>query len=207
MTSNKSKKNFKISEIKKNIAKQDIKYTHERKIQFLLDIRGYLLINNIKGNYLEFGSFLSEMQVACFLILKKINLVNNYIGIDIFKKFQGFDSSYKKVKKKIEKISKKLKIINIDLSKKDNLKKINVPINISVIDCNQKISLINSLDHSIKNIVNGGVIYIDDYFLIDGSNLILKSCMEKFLKKHKKKSEFFKTYPPFGTAFIILDNR
>lgn len=207
MTANKSKKNFNISEIKKNIDKQDTKYTHERKIQFLLDIRGYLLINHVRGNYLEFGSFLSEMQVASYLILKKINLVDNYIGIDIFRQFQGFDSNYKKVKKKIDKISKKLKIIKIDLSKKENLKKINFPINISVIDCNDKISLINSLDHSIKNTVNGGVIYIDDYFLLDGSNLILKSNMKKFLKKHKKKLEFFKTYPPFGIAFIILDNR
>ena len=37
MTVNKNKKNFKILEIKKNILKQDTSYTHERKIQFLLE--------------------------------------------------------------------------------------------------------------------------------------------------------------------------
>ena len=72
MTVNKNKKNFKILEIKKNILKQDTSYTQERKIQFLLDIRGYLIINKIKGNYIEFGSFLSEMQLGSFYILRNI---------------------------------------------------------------------------------------------------------------------------------------
>lgn len=204
MTENKSKSNFKILEIKQNISKQDTTYTHERKIQFLLDIRGYLIINKVKGNYVEFGSFLSEMQVASFYILKNTNSINHFLGIDIFKKFEGFNSSYVQVKKELRKISNKLKIIKLDLSKKNNLKKISYPINISVIDCNEKKSLINSLEYSIKNIVNGGIIYIDDYFVLEKNNLILKHSLKKFLKIHKKKSEFFKTYPPFGIAFIVL---
>ena len=205
MKANKNKRKFNISEIKKNILKLDTSYTHERKIQFLLDIRGYLIINKVRGNYIEFGSFLSEMQVAAFHILSKTNSISNFFGIDIFKKFQGFNCSYEKVQKDLKKISTKLKIIKLDLSKKKNLTKLERSINISVIDCNEKRSLINSLEYSIKNIVSGGIIYIDDYFVLDQDNLMLKSSLKKFLNKYNKKSEFFKTYPPFGLAIIILD--
>ena len=136
-------------------------------MRFLLDVRGYILINKIKGNYIEFGSFLSEMQIASFLILDKTKCVINFFGVDLFKKFNGFNSNFNNVKKNLERISKKLKILKLDLSIKKNFKKINIPINISVIDCNEKDSLVNSLEHSIKNIVNGGMIYIDDYFILE----------------------------------------
>lgn len=200
-----NKKKINLRKIKKNISKLDVSYSHERKLRFLLDIRGYILVNKIKGNYIEFGSFLSEMQIASFLILNKTNSIINFFGVDLFKKFNNFNSNYSDVKKTLEKISKKLKILKLDLSLKKSFKKINIPINISVIDCNEKVSLINSLEHSIKNIVNGGIIYIDDYFILEKKNLLLKPFMNKFLKKYKKKGEFFKTYPPFGIAVIILN--
>lgn len=204
MPDNKSKKEFSISQIKKNIKKLDATYTHERKIQFLLDIRGYIKINKIFGNYLEFGSFLSEMQVASYYILKDIEAISCFFGIDIFKKFQGFNSEYEKVKKKLNPISNKLQLIKLDLTKKENLKKINFPLSVSVIDCNEKKCLINSLEHSIKNIINGGVIYIDDYFVLDKNSLILKPYLKKLLNKYGKKYEYFNTYPPFGIAIIVL---
>lgn len=205
MISNNKKKKINLQKIKKNISNLDVSYSHERKLRLLLDIRGYILVNKIRGNYIEFGSFLSEMQIASFLILNKTNFIINFFGIDLFKKFNNFNSNYSGVKKTLEKISKKLKILKLDLSIKKNFKKINIPINISVIDCNEKVSLINSLEHSIKNIVNGGIIYIDDYFILEKKNLLLKPFINKFLKKYKKKAEFFKTYPPFGIAVIILN--
>ena len=205
MISNNKKKKIILKKIKKNILRLDVKYSHERKLRFLLDVRGYILINKIKGNYIEFGSFLSEMQIASFLILDKTKCVINFFGVDLFKKFNGFNSNFNNVKKNLERISKKLKILKLDLSIKKNFKKINIPINISVIDCNEKDSLVNSLEHSIKNIVNGGMIYIDDYFILEKKNLFLKPSINKFLKKYKKKLEFFKTYPPFGIAVIILN--
>ena len=200
-----NKKKINLQKIKKNISKLDVSYSHERKLRFLLDIRGYILVNKIRGNYIEFGSFLSEMQIASFFILNKTNFIINFFGVDLFKKFKNFNSNYSDVKKTLKKISKKLKIFKLDLSLKKSFKKINIPINISVIDCNEKASLINSLDHSIKNIVNGGIIYIDDYFILENKNLLLRPFINKFLKKYKKKVEFFKTYPPFGIAVIILN--
>jgi hypothetical protein len=210
MLNNSKKPKFKISEIKKNIQELDSTYTHERKVQFLLDIRGYLIINKIKGNYVEYGSFLSEMQVASFYVLENTNNITNYIGIDFFKKFlshqiNNFYVDYEKTKKKLKKISTKLKIIKLDLANQKNLKKIDYQISVAVIDCNEKKSLINSLKNSIKNMVNGGIIYIDDFFIVDKNNLLLKPTLEKSLNRYKKKLEFFKSYPPFGKAYIILN--
>ena len=76
MISNNKKKKIILQKIKKNILRLDVKYSHERKLRFLLDVRGYILINKIKGNYIEFGSFLSEMQIASFLILDKTKCVD-----------------------------------------------------------------------------------------------------------------------------------
>ena len=118
------------------------------------------------------------MQIASFLILNKTNSIINFFGVDLFKKFNNFNSNYSDVKKTLEKISKKLKILKLDLSLKKSFKKINIPINISVIDCNEKVSLINSLEHSIKNIVNGGIIYIDDYFILEKKKSITKAVYE-----------------------------
>ena len=70
-----------LRELKESINKLDHIHTHERKIKFLLDIRGYLKINKLAGEYVEFGSFLSEMQTAAFLIFKKKCKINSFIGI------------------------------------------------------------------------------------------------------------------------------
>ena len=108
-----NKKKINLKKIKKNISKLDVSYSHERKLRFLLDIRGYFIVNKIKGNYIEFGSFLSEMQIASFLILNKTNSIINFFGVDLFKKFNNFNSNYSDLKKIFEKISKKLKIIKL----------------------------------------------------------------------------------------------
>ncbi len=208
MINNSKKKNFKIKELKKIINKLDANHTHQRKIQFLLDIRGYIKVNNLKGTYVEFGSYLSEMQIAAYMILHKLNSIKLFFGIDIFKQKSNFIANYKKVESKIKKISKNLKIYKLDLEKNNELnkkKKMFGSILVSVIDCNEKKALKNSLDFAIKNTVNGGIIYIDDYFIIKNKKLILKKELAINLKKYKKQIETFKTYPPFGLAFIILN--
>ena len=56
----------------------------ERKIKFLLDTRGYIKVNNIKGSYLEFGSYKSEMQYCAYKILEKTDCISSYVGLDTF---------------------------------------------------------------------------------------------------------------------------
>ena len=107
-------------------------YMH-RKVQFLLDIRGYLKLNSIKGNYVEFGSYKSEFQYAAYNILENIDVIDNYIGLDTFTGepkltksdklvfptlFEtDFDSSYKKTKLFVEQYLKgKGKLIKGGLS-------------------------------------------------------------------------------------------
>ena len=49
----------------------------ERKIKFLLDVRGYLKLNKIRGNYIEFGCYMAEMQYAAYNIFKNLDLIDN----------------------------------------------------------------------------------------------------------------------------------
>ncbi len=208
MINNSEKKDFKTKELKKLINKLDVNHTHQRKIEFLLDIRGYIKVNNLRGTYVEFGSYLSEMQVGAYMILDKLKLIKSFIGIDIFKLKSNFVANYNKVQSKIKKISKNLKIYKLDLEKNSELnkkKKVLGSILVSVIDCNGEKALKNSLGFAVKNAINGGIIYIDDYFILKNQNLILKKELILALKKYKKKIETFKTYPPFGLAFIILN--
>lgn len=204
---NKLKNKFDIKVLKKNIKRLDHKHTHDRKIKFLLDIRGYLKINKLIGNYVEFGSFLSEMQVASFFILEKNCKIDSFIGLDKFENNKNsFNSNIVEIKKNLSLISNKLKVKKIDLEKNDQitnfLNKKNIVV--SVIDCNLFRPLINSLENSIKYIVNGGVIYIDDYFLIKNNKLILLKQIKKLSKLYNVIFEDFQTYPPFAKAFIIF---
>src|SRR4051812_29657083 len=62
----------------------DQRHRLQRKIQFFLDIRGYFVINKIKGNYVEFGVYRGEMMYGAFSVLGKTGALKNYIGLDTF---------------------------------------------------------------------------------------------------------------------------
>jgi len=51
-----------------------------RKIRFLLDIRGLLVLNKIEGDYVEFGVYRGEMMYAAAKILSPH--IHKYIGLD-----------------------------------------------------------------------------------------------------------------------------
>ncbi len=50
-------------DIRKNFLRTD------RKLEFLLDIRGYFIVNKIRGSYVEFGCYSGEMLYAALKIL------------------------------------------------------------------------------------------------------------------------------------------
>ena len=72
------------SAIAEMTARLDQRHSIERKMRFFLDIRGFLKLNAIKGNYLEFGSFRSWTQYAAFKVLEETKMMNAYVGLDAF---------------------------------------------------------------------------------------------------------------------------
>ena len=85
---NKSVTEKDYNQIEKSIAETidriDQKHPIERKIKFFLDIRGYLKLNAMSGNYIEFGAFRSWTQFAAYKVLDDTGMINKYFGCDIF---------------------------------------------------------------------------------------------------------------------------
>lgn len=201
----------------------DQKHPLERKVRFLLDIRGYLKLNLIKGGYLEFGSFRSEMQYAAYYILEKTNMVNAYVGLDTFtgepqpnqEEKESFPSaregdfacSYDEIADFVKNsFSGKGHIIKGDFRDEQVIAQCDkfAPINVAVIDCNLLSSTKNALEYTVKNIVPGGVIFIDDYLsnLRGGIHRVGK-LFDSILKENNVEVYAHNFYPPFAKSFIV----
>lgn len=195
----------------------------ERKIKFLLDIRGYLKVNKIHGNYVEFGSYKSEMQFAAYNIFDSLGIVNNYIGLDTFLgeppltendklhfpdlKEKQFESSYEQVNSFVKNnIGSSGALIRGDFRNYEVVSELNKydSFNIVVIDCNLLSSIGAALEYILPKINEGGVIFMDDYY-INCSNGSLETdiLLNRELNKANKVALKHSFYPPFANSYII----
>ena len=162
----------------------DQKHYLQRKVKFLLDIRGYLKVNEIKGSYVEFGSFKSEMQYSAFKILEGTGCMEKYIGLDSFdgevnvsekdKEHNLYESSrdflcdYKSVKSFVDnEIGESGHLIKGDFREdkiQDEFRSIAGPISVAVLDCNFISSTQSALALLSEFAVPGCVLFFDDYF-------------------------------------------
>ena len=211
------------SSIKYLCNKYEQKHYLERKIKFLLDIRGYLKVNNICGNYVEFGSYKSEMQFAAYNIFKKSGVIENYIGLDTFHgepelteydkihfpdlKENEFESSWEEVNEFVtNNIGAKGILIRGDFRNDEIIKKLDCydVFNVVVVDCNLLSSIQSALEYILPKMREGGVIFMDDYYIncsngtLETNNVLLDS-----LKKAGKIATKHSFYPPFANSYII----
>ena len=152
---------------------RDLDQVHplERKIKFLLDVRGYIKVNKIKGSYIEFGSYKSEMQYCAYNVLEGTECITGYIGLDTyageprlssveaasmnFVEEGSFNSEYETSKEFVKKnIGTKACLIKGDFRNMNVIQQCDkyCPISIAVIDCNLKSSIESSLKYTLKNI-------------------------------------------------------
>jgi hypothetical protein len=219
----------KIKSLQDVSKKLDQIHPMHRKIKFLLDIRGYISMNNIKGIYVEFGCYECEMLYSAYNILEKNGQMYKYIGLDIFNniqpEFNSEDIKHSKVyqneqsfkSNKYNEINKFLKencgekgvLINGDFRKKNilnNLKN-NIKddkINISVIDCNLISSIKTSINFTLDNIVNGGVIFLDDYLTNVSNGPIVHNYLIESSKNKNLQLIDHNFYAPFAKSFIVF---
>ncbi len=182
------------------IEQLDQKHPLQRKIQFLLDIRGVILMNRLTGCYVEFGCYNGEMTCLAYSILNETR-IQKFIGIDswnIVYNSKPDKDSYQCVSTKCKNISNQIEIINTNFVTHPPVLPL---ISIAVIDCNY----IDSIKSSIKLIQqymdSVCVVFIDDYFL-DIRSSEYRSTI-KAIEQIGSSFEYYKTYPPFGRAIII----
>lgn len=192
------------------------KHRMHRKIQFLLDVRGLLVINQLKGAYAEFGVYRGEMMYAAGRILKD-NLTKLY-GFDtfeglpdpkgnddkifVFEKPGFMSSEMVKTDELINEFPRQLIAGDFREPKvQEQIKSSLENISVLSIDCNWPSSVEASLDLAVPRLMNGSIIYFDDYFI----GLREGDYTKPLLEKYKQWSFIeFKTYAPCARAFVVV---
>jgi hypothetical protein len=189
-----------------------------RKIQFLLDIRGLIIINKIQGDYVEFGVYRGEMMYSAAKILSPH--IRKYIGLDTFTglpepvdgdsdvfvfKDKGFMSSPKSV---VEKLMEGFDTCLIegdfrDKATMDKLALATKKIAVLSIDCNWPSSIKVAMEESVRYMQHGTIIFLDDYFAGVNHRNFHDQLLEEFSKNTSWRFIEFSTYPPAARAFLV----
>jgi hypothetical protein len=199
-------------------------HRQQRKVQFFLDIRGYLTINNIKGSYIEFGVYRGEMMFSAHHVLGETGSITDFIGLDTFvgePKFNkleekanpalvagDYNGNYEKTKKFLtDRIGRNVKLIQGDFRQQTILEQaMNInPISVGVIDCNIASSIEAAASVILKNICSGGILFHDDFFVNVGSGeLLSEKIITTAANAAGRRLVGYNTYPPFARAFIVI---
>jgi hypothetical protein len=202
----------------------DQKHRMQRKVQFLLDIRGYFIVNKIKGDYVEFGIYRGEMMYCAWRVLEKTGAVRNYIGLDTFhgepemteaeKRVNpfavpgDFAGSFEPTHRFLSTfLGEKLKLIQGDFREKDVISRCEDaenPIALAVIDCNLLSSIEASLTYAMPRMRPGGVLFVDDFFVnMHHGTCEVLAMLEREAERSKVRLVEFQAYPPAAKALIV----
>ncbi|NTI24878.1 class I SAM-dependent methyltransferase [Rhizobium rhizogenes] len=207
-------------------ANLDHRHRQQRKIQFLLDIRGYLMMNSVAGNYAEFGIFRGEMMYNAHHILGHLGLLRRYLGFDNFAGEPSMtpeeqsrlpfitEGDYKanevETRAFLEKHigAEKLEIIVGDFRDPVIHNRMpNEPVAVGVIDCNLPSSIESALNLLLPQMSNGAALFLDDYFLnITANGFWHEEALSHALSRHRKRLVYFQTYAPCAQSFFVFDN-
>ena len=194
------------------------KHRLHRKIRFLLDIRGLLVINKLKGDYVEFGVYRGEMMYAAARILGQH--IDTFIGLDTFQGLPepqeedeaifvfekpGFMAAPKESAATLMKDYNTV-LIEGDFRKKellDTFKAEVSQISVLVVDANWPSSVEAALTASYSYLQSGSILFMDDYFVGTQHANFNDSIIENISKASGLIFSEFMTYPPCARAFLV----
>lgn len=197
------------------------KHRMHRKIQFLLDIRGLLIINKLEGQYAEFGVYRGEMMYAAAKILGKN--VQEYLGFDTFEGLpqpEGADAMtfvfetpgfMACPEDHVNEIMKGFptRLVKGDFRTPQTQEEIRATlktISVLSLDGNWPSSVEASLDVAGPHLVSGSVVFFDDYFVGTRSGDYMVPLIQAAENKYGLRFHYFKTYPPCARGFVIEKN-
>lgn len=212
------------SHIKTVCQKLDQIHPLQRKLKFFLDARGYIKVNDLQGDYVEFGSYRSHSQFGAYHVLQSTGKISKYIGLDSFKEpleFTKEDQTHNTYEDEkdflcsshatedfVEKyIGEQGHIIKGDFRKEESQKEFKAicgPISVCMLDCNLISSTTAALRLALPKCNPGALIFLDDMFtnFSHGSARIWDLFLEE-TKKLNFKTLNFGNYPPFSKAVIL----
>jgi hypothetical protein len=199
-------------------------HRQQRKIQFFLDVRGYLSVNKISGSYMEFGVYRGEMMFSAHHILGKTGCITDFVGLDTFCGEPLFDTDEEDANPALisgdysgdydttlkfltDRIGENVALIQGDFREKDILRRALGfdQISIGVIDCNITSSIEAAASVLFKNICPGGLLFHDDFFINLGSgDIISETIINRAAETAGRRLVQYNTYPPFARAFVVI---
>ena len=211
-----------VSDLKRSIDQYteilEEKHRMHRKIRFLLDMRGLLVINKIEGDYVEFGVYRGEMMYAAATILSPY--ITRYIGLDTFEGLPapqendadlfvfeslGFMASPKETAEAMMHGYPTI-LIQGDFRQESILAQFRAQvssISVLTIDCNWPSSVKAALLVSAPYLQSGSIVFIDDYFVATRQVNFNDEIMRQVSEVHEICFVEFQTYPPCARAFIV----
>jgi len=189
-----------------------------RKIKFLLDVRGLVIINKMGGDYVEFGVYRGEMMYSAARVLSPH--IERFIGLDTFTGLPepqqeddrlfvfeswGFMASPKTVACGMMDEYNTVLIEGDFRQKKTQTAFTDTKPTISVmtIDCNWPSSVEAAFDMSASFLKSGSIIFIDDYFVATSSPNFNDPILKKAAEEKGLRLVDFMTYPPSARAFLV----
>mgnify|MGYP001254643097 FL=1 len=188
-----------------------------QKFQQIKNIWINIFLDNLEGDYIEFGIFKGKSLYHSFKTFKRLYKDDNksFYGLDSFEGFpvenhnfyknENFKSSYKKVSSTF----KKYKNIHIESGffseslKKEKLIKVK-KICFAFVDCDIYESSLEVFEYLKPRMVPGGFIMIDDFLSIDKNGKTIMNAL--FLNYELNKNIFFYSQYSNGQVFRIIEN-
>jgi hypothetical protein len=189
-----------------------------RKIQFLLDIRGLLVINHLEGDYAEFGVYRGEMMYCARRILG--NRIGRYVGLDTFEglpqprgedadtfvfESPGFMASPKSVAEAfLDGVPHEL--IQGDFRDAEVGERFQAAcgtLSVLSVDCNWPSSVEVALRLAAPKLQCGTIVYMDDWFVGTRKPNFNVPLFQALEREHGLKLVEFKTYAPCARAFVV----
>ena len=193
----------------------DVNFHNLEKFVQIKKIWFNIYLDNIKGDYIEFGIFKGKSLYHSIKVAKKLKLYNKttFWGLDSFKGFpvqnhnfytsENFKSSKKTVEKFFSKYDK-TNIIEVFFNQTLNSEQlINIQnISFAFVDCDIYESAEEVFQYLNKRMSKGGFVMIDDFTSIDNNgNYIAKSFFDNF---SNRELILFDTYSN-GQTFRIMN--
>lgn len=194
------------------------KHRLHRKIKFLLDVRGLVIINKMGGDYVEFGVYRGEMMYAAAKVLSPH--VKRFIGLDTFRGLPkprtgddklfvfeswGFMASPRKTAESMMS-GYRTSLIEGDFRTKkvrSEFEATRPDISVLTVDCNWPSSVEAAFEMSTPFLKSGSVIFIDDYFVATRYPNFNNPILDRCASVNNLKLVEFMTYPPSARAFLV----
>jgi hypothetical protein len=206
------------SSIDEYIARISEGHRMHRKIQCLLDVRGLLVINQVEGDYVEFGVYRGEMMYAASQVLG--SRIRRFIGLDTFEGLPepegddadvfvfeqpGFMASPRDLAMQMMAGTDTV-LVQGDFRTSDVLaeyRRAAGPIAVAAIDCNWPSSVRAALQAVGPSLQAGSILFLDDYFVGTRERNFHDPILDDVAGTHGWVFREFMTYPPCSRAFLV----